>query len=120
VNILEELNDLITGLGVNVETGIFTDIAPLEYVVITPLSDTFQLFAADRPGYDQQEARLSLFTKADETTGKSGNYLELKSKVTTALLDADFTITGRRYIGHEDDTKYHHYSIDTAKIFPME
>ena len=120
MNILEELSTLITGLGVKVETGVFSGKAPLEYVVITPLSDTFQLFAADRPGYDQQEARLSLFTKDDKTKGISGNYLELKSKITTALLDAGFTITDRRYIGHEDDTKYHHYGIDTMKIYPTE
>jgi len=120
VNILEELNALITGLGVSVETGIFKDIARLDYAVITPLSDTFQLYAADRPGDDQQEAPLSIDSKADEESGKTGNYLELKSKITTALLDADFTITDRRYIGHEDDTKYHHYGIDAAKIYPIE
>jgi hypothetical protein len=120
VNILEELNALLAGLGVRVETGVFSDIAPLEYVVITPLGDSFQLFASDRPGYDQQEARLSLFTKPDKDSGATGNYMELKSNITTALLDADYTITDRRYIGHEDDTKYHHYGIDVAKIYALE
>ena len=120
MNILEELNALLTVLGVSVETGIFSGIAPLEYVVITPLGDSFQLFASDHPGYDQQEARLSLFSKPDEESGATGNYMALKSKITTALLDADFTITDRRYIGHEDDTKYHHYGIDVAKLYVLE
>jgi hypothetical protein len=112
MNILEELTALLTGLGVRVETGVFSDIAPDEYVVITPLADTFQLHAADRPGFDQQEARLSLYSK--------GNYLELKSSITAALLEAEFTITARQYIEHEDDTGYHHYAIDVAKIYPIE
>ena len=31
-----------------------------------------------------------------------------------------FTITDRRYIGHEDDTGYHHYAIDVAKYYILE
>jgi len=112
VSILEDLNALLVGLGVTVETGIFSDIAPEEYVVVTPLVDTFQLFASNQPNYDQQEVRLSVYSK--------GNYLVLKSKITEALLSADYTITGRRYIGHEYDTKYHHYAIDVAKLYVCE
>jgi hypothetical protein len=112
VNVLEELTTLITELGVSAEIGVFSDIAPEEYVVITPLADTFELFASNQPGYDQQEARLSVYSKR--------NYLALKSKITKALLAADFTISGRQYIGHEDDTGYHHYSVDVAKLYPIE
>jgi hypothetical protein len=36
------------------------------------------------------------------------------------LLNDDFTVTERRYIGHEDDTGYHHYAIDVAKNYGME
>ena len=43
----------------------------------------------------------------------------MKSKIVGALLAADFTITDRIYIGHEDDTGYHHYAIDVAKIYPI-
>ena len=109
MSILENLTTLLSGLGVSVETGIFSDIAPDEYVVVTPMADTFELFADDLPKYDQQEARLSVFSK--------GNYLALKSKLIAALLGADFTITARQYIGHEDDTKYHHYGIDVLKLY---
>ena len=30
------------------------------------------------------------------------------------------TITDRRYIGHEDDTGYHHYAIDVAHHYELE
>ena len=119
MNILEDLTALLTGLGLTVETGVFSDEAPLEYVVITPLADTFQLFASNQPGYDQQEARISIFIKQDKKNAISGNYLALKAKITDALLAADFTVTNRQYIGHEDDTKYHHYMVDVLKIYPL-
>ena len=112
MNILEELTSLLQGLDIVVETGVFSDIAPDEYVVITPLTDTFQLFASNQPQFDQHEARLSVYSK--------GNYLALKNRIVAALLEADFTITSRQYIGHEDDTKYHHYGVDVLKIYPAQ
>jgi hypothetical protein len=99
-------------LEVPVETGIFSDVAPDEYAVVTPLYDNFELFCDNLPKYDVQEVRLSLFTK--------GNYSALKSKIIKALLSAEFTITGRQYISHEDDSNYHHYAIDTAKLYKLE
>ena len=85
---------------------------PEEYVVVTPLADTYELHADNLPGYETQEARLSLFSK--------GNYLMRKGQLSNALLAADFVITDRRYIGHEDDTGYHHYAIDVAKLYGLE
>jgi len=111
VSILSELNALLTGLGVKVETGVFSDVAPDEYAVITPLTDIFQLYGDNRPDFETQEARLSIYSK--------GNYLALKSRIVRALLNADFTVTARLYIGHEDDTGYHHYAVDTAKIYAI-
>jgi hypothetical protein len=112
MNILQELTALLTGIGVSVETGIFSDTAPDEYVVITPLTDTFGLYGDNRPEFETQEVRLSLYS--------NGNYLVLKSRIVNALLNADFIITERLYIEHEDDTGYHHYAIDTAKIYEIE
>ena len=74
--------------------------------------DTYELFADNKPGFETQEARLSLYSK--------GNYLAMKQSVLSALLAADFTIESRQYIGHEDDTGYHHYSIDFIKVYPVE
>jgi hypothetical protein len=112
MSILSDLNTLITAIPLPVETGVFSGKAPDEYGVIIPLSDIFEVHANNRPGYDVQEARISLFSK--------GNYLLRKKQMTTALLNANFTITERRYIEHEDDTGYHHYAIDVAKTYGLE
>lgn len=110
MSLLEELNAL--SLGVPIETGVFSDTPPDEYLVVTPLGDTFGLHGDNAPIYDVQEARLSLFVK--------GSYTKRKNAIVRALLAADFFITDRRYIGHEDDTGYHHYAIDVAKHYEME
>lgn len=112
MSILEELNLLFDSLCIPVETGVFSEKAPDEYVVITPLSEIFDVFADNRPHYETQEARLSLYSK--------GNYQRRKNQIIKALLQDDFTITERRYVEHENDTGYHHYAIDTAKNYKVE
>jgi hypothetical protein len=112
MSILRELNTLLTALGIPVETGVFSDIAPDEYSVITPLADTFPLHADNRPLNETQEARLSLYSK--------GNYLSRKNQIVRALINAGFTITDRLYVGYEDDTQYHTYAIDAAKNYDLE
>ena len=37
-----------------------------------------------------------------------------------ALLEADFTVTDRRYLGFDSETGYHHYVIDAAKYYEWE
>ena len=112
MSLLSELKTVIEAVGLPVETGVFSDEPPEEYVVVTPLADTYELHADNLPEYEIQEARLSLFSR--------GNYLKRKKQLSKALLAADFTITDRRYIGHEDDTGYHHYAIDVAKLYRLE
>lgn len=112
MSLLSELKIVIEAVGLPVETGVFSYEPPDEYVVVTPLADTYELHADNLPGYETQEARLSLFSR--------GNYLKRKKQLSKALLAADFTITDRRYIGHEDDTGYHHYAIDVAKLYRLE
>lgn len=112
MNILQELNALMDGISIQVETGVFSDTAPDEYAVITPLTDEFPLFGDNYPEYETQEARLSLFSK--------GNYLNMKNTVVNALLEQGFTITQRQYVSHEDDTGYHNYAVDTAKLYALE
>ena len=111
MNILSDLTALVNNLGISVETGVFSDVAPDEYVVITPLDDTFEIFCDNLPSFELQDARLSIFCK--------GNYLALKDRIVRALLADEFTISARRYIGHEDDTGYHHYAVDVSKIFAI-
>lgn len=111
MSILTELTALLTRLNLAVETGIFSDKAPDEYVVVTPLADTYPIHADNRPQYETQETRLSLFSK--------GNYLRRKNQIVRTLLSADFTITSRLFIGHENDTGYNHYAIDVAKNYEL-
>ena len=111
MSFLSELTALISPL-IPVETGVFSETAPDRYAVITPMVDTFELYTDDKPRHEIQEARLSLFYK--------GNYTAMKNQIVRNLIDADFTITDRRYIGHEDDTGYHHYAIDVAKNYELE
>ena len=112
MSLLADLNAIASKLGIAVETGVFTDTPPTEYLVLTPLVDTFDLHADNAPGTDIQEVRLSLFTK--------GSYTKWKNAIVRALLAADITITDRRYVGHEDDSGYHNYAIDVANYYEME
>lgn len=112
MSLLADLNAIASKLGIAVETGVFTDTPPNEYLVLTPLVDTFDLHADNAPGTDIQEVRLSLFTK--------GSYTKWKNAIVRALLAADITITDRRYVGHEDDSGYHNYAIDVANHYEMD
>ena len=112
MNILSELNSSIEGIGLPIETGSFSDAPPDEYLVITPLLDRLEHFADNLPNAQTEEVRLSLFTK--------GNYIVLRNQLTNLLLKTGFSITERRYIGFEEDTKYHHYAIDVMKEYEME
>ena len=109
MSLLSDLNEVLMPLGIPIETGIFSGAPPDEYLVFIPLADIFEVHADNRPGFDVQEVRISLFSK--------GNYQQRKRQITGALLNEDFTVTERRYIGHEDDTGYHHYAIDVAKPY---
>ena len=109
--LLENLSHIAKQLGLAYTVSCYTDSpAPDTYLVFTPLTDSFEIFADNTPGVEIEEARISLFTKT--------NYLALRDQITRALIDAGLTVTARRYIGYEDDTGYHHYSIDIADYSP--
>ena len=112
MSLLSELKSIAEKLNIKVETGVFSDVPPDEYIVLTPLVDSFERHCDNMPEYEIQEVRISIFSK--------GNYTALKYMLVTALFKADITITDRRYVGHENDTGYHHYAIDTAKTYRME
>ena len=99
MSLLSELKTVADACSIPVETGVFSGVPPDLY------------HADDSPGYDTQEARLSLFVK--------GSYTAIKDTLVRALLGADFCITDRRYIAHEDDTGFHHYAIDVAKLYQL-
>lgn len=112
MNLMRDLKHIIETLNIPVETGVFSNKPPNEYVVITPMTDTFDHFADNKAQVSVSEARLSLFTR--------GNYIKLKDALTGSLLEHDITITDRQYVGYEEDTKYHHYAIDVMKEYETE
>ena len=112
MSLLADLNTIAGKVGLPVETGVFSGIAPTEYLVLTPLSDSFDIHGDNTPGVDVQEVRISLFTK--------GSYTKWKNTLVRAILAADITITERRYVGHDDDTGYHNYAIDVANYYELE
>lgn len=112
MSILSDLNTVLSAIDIPLETGAFSGVPPDEYIVITPMYDTFEVYADNKPQQEIQEARLSLFVKDSYTTRKN--------QIVKELLIADFTITDRRYIGHEDDTGFHHYAIDVLKGYDLE
>ena len=112
MNVLSNINSTLGELGIPLETGVFTEAAPDKYIVVVPLADSFALNADNSPSYDIQEARVSLYSK--------NNYIAYKNRIIRALLAADFTITGRQYIGYENTTGYHHYVVDVSKHYEME
>ena len=112
MSMLEELNTIVASAGLPVETGVFSKAAPDAYVVITPISEHFELFADNAPGMNIEEARLSLFSK--------GNYGVKKRQLVRMLLTAGFLVSERRYIGLEEDSGYHQFAIDVAKEYMEE
>ena len=104
MSLLSDLTTLVETLDIPVETGVFSDTAPDRYLVLVPLSDTFDIHADNSPGIDVQEVRISLYTNA----------------LIKLLLSHDFTVTGRSYIGYETETGYHHYNVDVAHYYEME
>ena len=112
MSLLADLTAIADALGYPVETGVFSDTAPDLYLVLTPLADTYDLYGDNRPGTDVQEVRISLYCK--------GKYTTPRTALLRAILDADLTVTARQYIGHEDDSGYHHYAIDVANFYELE
>ena len=50
MSLLSDLQTIVESCGVSVETGVFSGKAPDTYLVITPLSDSFELHADNTPG----------------------------------------------------------------------
>jgi hypothetical protein len=111
MSILSELNTLLAPIA-PIETGVFSGVPPNEYIVLTPLNDSFPLTGDNKPLAEMNEVRISLFTKS--------NYLAKARTVIRTCITADFSVTARQYVGREDDTGYHNYAIDVAKTYEWE
>ena len=112
MSILKDINKTLSKLNYPFQTGEFKDKVPNEYIVIVPMIETFDYHADNKPQINVEEVRLSLFSKC--------NYTAMKNKIIKLLIDEDYTITNRQYIGYESDTGYYHYNIDVEKYYEME
>ena len=108
MNILEELNAILSPI-LPVETGVFSGEPPDKYIVLTPMIDGTAVYGDNRPVIDVSEVRISVFI--------IGNYIDKVKEIRDALLAADFTITLRRFIEHENDTGHNHYNFDAEKSY---
>lgn len=112
MSLLSELSEIAEKLKIPSSTVVYSGTPPDEYLVLIPMSENFDIHADNLPNAEVQEVRISLFSK--------GNYNRTKSRLVKALLNSDITITARKYVGYENDTKYHHFAIDAAKNYEME
>lgn len=111
MSLLEDLKTIFSTLEIPVETGEFSDKAPSEYVVLIPINDDFE-FYDDKPEFDVQAVRISLFTKQ--------NYTKSKKDIITSLIAAGITISDRFFVGYDSETKYYQYSIDVENFYIWE
>jgi hypothetical protein len=111
VSLLEDLTAALTEIGIPIETGVFSDEAPDEYVVITPLSDNFVFFADDSARLETQGALISLYCK--------GNYVGRKNEITNKVIEMNLSITERKYIGYEIESGYHHYAVGAEGLYEL-
>ena len=63
MNALSEIGEILTAMKIPWQTGAYTEPAPDQYVVLVPLSDTFDIMADNRPQFDVQAVRLSIYSK---------------------------------------------------------
>lgn len=112
MSILSETKELLDSLNYPIVTGVYKGTATDTYIVLIPLSDNFELHADNAPKAEVQELRISIFAK--------GNYRKLANQIVKKLLNADFTVTDRRYIGYETETDYFHYVVEIAKNYELE
>lgn len=106
MSIYELIKNTLLPLNIPVTINQNADKSASKYVTLIPLYDGFEVYADNKPVIDIKEVELAIYTK--------GNYLELVEQITRLLIEAGFTITNRKYIEYEEDTKLHHYVIDVA------
>lgn len=76
------------------------------FCVIIPEQDGFECCGDDRPISGTEQVELALYCQ--------GNYLAYRDEVLKLLVGAGITVASGRYLGFEEDTKYHHYIYKVA------
>ena len=104
MNILAQVNLLLSRLSIPVETGSMKQATSDKYIVLVPLADSYPVSV--------QELRITIFSKE--------NYIKFKNQIISILLSNDFCIMERKYNGYDADTGYYQYTIDVAKNYEIE
>ena len=60
---LKRFKDTLAKADIPIETGIFSQEVPEEYLVFNPMNELFGLYADNLPQAETQEVRISLFTR---------------------------------------------------------
>ena len=87
MSLLSDLNATLEPVGIPLETGVFSDAAPDQYIVLVPLGDSFDLHADNAPGVDVQEA-LDFLVEAGFLTCVSTNTYEQTDMAISGASDA--------------------------------
>ena len=124
MNILSDVNLLLSRLSIPVETGSMKQATSDKYIVLVPLADSYPVSADNLPIADVQELRITIFSKE--------NYIKLEENLRELYSEEeilsnklqnvsnDFCITERKYNGYDADTGYYQYTIDVAKNYEIE
>ena len=94
MNILAETRTMLSPLGVPIETGVFKNKASVEYIVLTPLSDTYPLSADNRKKRSGEIAYETYVTRAREIADQVEE-LEKQQREIRAAEDNRITETKR-------------------------
>lgn len=108
MSIQERIISILVPLKIPIHVAMNPEKSKDSFLVLIPLSDHLVGYGDNQPSSTIEELEIALYTK--------GNYLELREQITKLLLQADITITDRRYIEYEPQTKYHHYVIDCTMV----
>lgn len=78
MSILADVKELLEPLNVPIATGVYKGTATDTYLVLVPMSDTFELHADNMPNAEVQELRVSIYTKVTTKTNKSNSKETIK------------------------------------------
>lgn len=110
-NILSDVKLVLDSLHIPNETAKFSKNTPGCFAVLIPLTNEFE-YSDNLPSDDIESLRISVFVK--------GNYIKHVDKIVKAIINADLTITNRKFIDYEEDTFYYHYVIDVENNYKFE
>lgn len=115
MSLLTDLKDLFDASELRFATGYFdtacknrlkdTD----EYIAVIPLN-TIPRYADDKPQFEEQYARIIIYTP--------GSWTQLESTIFRALIAAGIYVTDLQYGGYDETDHRHAYNIDVGNIYP--